>query len=119
MLCSGPLTLRAQGQVALELLSRESLYTALALLEDLHRLVQEKASLQAKAEQQHHQVSWATARKRGKARFKCLGIQLPAVPVYNIVVMQLVQSGYYCPCAFLFLFSQFLFVEIASNVTLD
>ncbi|KAL1414793.1 hypothetical protein MTO96_007255 [Rhipicephalus appendiculatus] len=55
MLVSTPLQLGAQGQVALELLSAESLSTALALLEDIHQLVREKASLQASLERSAEQ----------------------------------------------------------------
>ncbi|XP_050036794.1 poly [ADP-ribose] polymerase tankyrase-like isoform X1 [Dermacentor andersoni] len=55
MLVSAPLQLGAQGQVALELLSAESLSTALALLEDIHQLVREKASLQASLERSAEQ----------------------------------------------------------------
>lgn len=46
LLLAAPLQLGAQGPVALELLSAESLSTAQALLEDIHQLVREKASLQ-------------------------------------------------------------------------
>lgn len=55
MLVGTPLQLGAQGQVALELLSGESLSTALALLEDIHQLVREKASLQESLEHSEHQ----------------------------------------------------------------
>ncbi|KAK8772505.1 hypothetical protein V5799_024250 [Amblyomma americanum] len=55
MLVGAPLQLGAQGQVALELLSGESLSTALALLEDIHQLVREKASLQESLEHSEHQ----------------------------------------------------------------
>ncbi|KAM7288958.1 putative poly [ADP-ribose] polymerase, partial [Ixodes scapularis] len=56
LLARAPLSLGSEGQVALELLSQESLNTALALLEDIRQLVQEKASIQASAEQ-HQQES--------------------------------------------------------------
>lgn len=56
LLARAPLSLGSEGQVALELLGQESLNTALALLEDIRQLVQEKASIQASAEQ-HQQES--------------------------------------------------------------